>query len=149
MTTPWRPGGVGRFVPLHLNLLELFLLLLCVFSGVLNGLRLHAGTAPADGGPIWLLAGWYALLVLGGTGGLVGAFWRDPLTAALITRAAMWPLAGGAAAFAFVITSRGNALSGGLITVFAIFCAGHAIQVKRRAQAAAQQVALLRREVDR
>lgn len=143
---------LGRLVPLHLNLLELFLLLLCVFSGALNGARLAAGGTIPDlppGTPTWLAGTWYALLVLGGCGGLLGAFWRDPLAASLITRASMWPLAGGALAFAWVVGARGNTLSAGLVAVFALFCAGHGLQVSRRARDEALRVAIFRREVDR
>lgn len=136
-------------VPLHLNLLELFLLALCVFSGALNGARLAATGATPDGTPPWAAAAWYALLVFGGLGGLAGAFVRDPLTSALITRAAMWPVAAGAVAFAYVVAARGNPLSAGLVAAFGLFAAGHGIQVGRRARAEAATVAAVRREVNR
>lgn len=143
---------LARAIPIQLNALELFLLLLCVFSGALNGARLASGGPAPDappGTPVWLLASWYVLLVLGGVAGLVGAFWREPLAAALITRAAMWPLAGGAFAFAWVTGSRGSPISAILVFVFALFCAAHGAQVGRRARAEALQVAIFRQEVDR
>lgn len=143
---------LARAVPVHLNLLELFLLLLCVFSGLLNGARLASGGPLPDvppGTPTWLLASWYVLLVLGGVAGLIGAFWREPLAAALITQAAMWPLSCGALAFGWIVGSRGNTISAVLVEVFALFCAGHGAQVRRRARAEALRLAIIRREVQR
>jgi hypothetical protein len=144
-----RLGRLARAIPLHLNLLELFLLLLCVFSGALNGTRLAVtGTTGADvpaGTPLWAVALWYTLLVVGGAGALIGAFWRDPLLAALITRASMWPIAAGGVAFAYIVGSRGSHISAGVILVFAGFAVGHGVQVTRRARAEAARLALLRR----
>lgn len=143
------PARLARAVPVHLNILELFLLALCVFSGALNGARLamtgHPGQDVPHGTPVWAVALWYVLLVVGGLGALVGAFWREPLTAALITRAAMWPVAAGAVAFAYIVGSRGSHISAAVIAVFALFAWAHGAQVTRRARAEAARIAIFRR----
>lgn len=118
-----------KLMPLDRNPLETYLLALCVFSGVLNGIGLIQRGTTLDGTPPPLAAAWYLLLIVGGLGGIIGAYWRDPVTGVLIVRAAMWPTAAGAMMYAFVLPGRAGWVSAILVFVFGLFCAWRAMQI--------------------
>lgn len=134
---PRKVGGLlvvkrgNLLVPLDRNPLELFLLGLCVFSGVVNGIRLFATGQTLDQTPLWLAWSWYVLLIVGGLAGIVGAYWKDAITGVLIVRAAMWPVAAGAFMYAIVLPGRVGVQTAALVAAFGACCAWRAVQITR------------------
>src|SRR5437868_796326 len=90
-------------VPIDRNPLEVYLLGLCVLAGVSGVYALASGVPPADHTPPAMSLIFSVLLVLGGIGGIAGAFWRDAITGVLIVRAAMIPVAAGSLAYAVAL----------------------------------------------
>lgn len=103
--------AVGR------NPLEIYLLALCVISGAAN---LIAPAAPLPAHiPAVVAYAWYWLLIAGGGVALAGAWWRDPLTGALVNRAGLVMIGFGAYAYAVAVGRplTGRALLGAAILV--------------------------------
>jgi len=119
-------------VPLDRNPLEIFLLALCVVSGISNLVTLITTGATPDN-PSPLVGGvFYVMLVAGGIGGIAGAYWKDALTGVLIVRAAMMPVAASSMSYALSIEHRtGNWLSAGIVAAFALTCAWRAWQITK------------------
>lgn len=85
-------------LPVTPNPMEVYLLVLCAFSGGTGLIRLAGGVRSVQ--PVWLDAGWYLLLLAGGVTAVAGLYWRDTLVGMLVVRAAMWPVGAGAAMYA-------------------------------------------------
>lgn len=119
----YRRGDV--LVPLDRNPLEVFLLGLCVVSG----LGSLVNPPLSSGVPGWLAAGWYFLLVLGGLAGLTGAYWRDAITGVLIVRAGMIPVGAGAYAYATVTMAHRDVLAGLILFAFGACAHWRAVQI--------------------
>src|SRR5256885_4456397 len=73
----------GQLVALDRHPLVVYLLALCVLSGVAS---LLSPSPNAPHVPVWVNRAWYLLLVAGGLTALTGAFWRDALTGVLVVR---------------------------------------------------------------
>ena len=97
----------GQLIALDRHPLVVYLLALCVLSGVAN-LVSPSPTAPHV--PVWVNRAWYLLLVAGGLTALTGAFWRDVLTGVLVVRAGLLAVGAGAYAYALAIGHSGHAL---------------------------------------
>lgn len=122
-----RRGDV--LVPLDRNPLEVYLLALAVTSG-LSGLVAGGADVPV-GSPGWLTWLWYGLLVAGGTVGIVGAWWRDAITAVLIVRAALIPVGAGAYLYALSTARSAGWLSAAMVAGFGVAAHLRAAQISR------------------
>jgi hypothetical protein len=135
----------NRLTPLDRHPLVIFLLALCVLSGVVN-LATNPPTAPHV--PGWVNASWYILLILGGVAALVGAYLRDAITGVLVVRAGLLPLGAGAYAYALAVGYHGTAvdlLGAAVVAIFGLAAHWRAAQitlhvraVRRAAQAGLQ-----------
>ena len=85
-------------VPLDRNPSEVFLLALCLVTG-LAGL----GAPPPPHVNEGFAIAWNLLLAASGLAGLIGIVWRDALAGLLITRAAMIPAGFGAYGYAVIL----------------------------------------------
>jgi hypothetical protein len=124
-------------VPLERNPLELYLLALCVLSGV-AGLAGFGARTPSQLPP-WADAGWYLLLVVGGGLGVVGICWRDAVEGLLVERAAMWPVAAGAGMYAAAIAATGQWLSAVALAGFGAAATARAWAITRMLRARSRQ----------
>lgn len=119
-------------VRLEPNPMEVYLLALCVLSGLVGLVVTITTGHTANGLPAWLSVPWNVLLTVGGLGGLAGTFWRDAVIGQLIVRAAMWPIACGAAVYAVILGARFGWLQGIVVAAFGAAAAWRAIQITRR-----------------
>lgn len=95
---------VGDLVALDRHPLVVFLLGLCVISGIAN---LVTPNPAAPHVPLWINRAWYLLLIGGGLTALVGVFWRDVVTGILVVRAGLLFVGAGAYAYAVVVGHHG------------------------------------------
>lgn len=112
------------------NELEVFLLGLCVVSGLTRLLEPeHIPHVP----PV-ITAGWYLLLVVGGSVAVSGLYWRDAVTGALLNRAGLILVGTGAYVQAGLV---GHALTGpallsaAILVLFGVACHSRARTVSR------------------
>lgn len=129
-------------VPLDRNPLEIFLLALCVVTGISNLIRIATdGPSPGSATPPLLSGTFYAMLILGGLGGIAGAYWRDAITGVLIVRASMIPVAASSLAYAIGFWYRGGALlTSVIIAAFAGTCAWRAWQITKHVRDESKRV---------
>jgi hypothetical protein len=111
-------------------------MLLCAFAGA-DGLVGLLGDGRVEQGVAEPIAfAWFALLLVGGTAAITGAFWHDLVDGALIMRSAMWPVGGGAAAYAVLLFDLGQVAAGGVTLAFGLLALFRARQLARHAVAA-------------
>ena len=119
-------------VPLDRNPLELFLLGLCVTSGVANGYGLALGVPPGDHVPAWMAWFFAGLITYGGVAGIAGAFWKDAITGVLIVRAAMIPTCTGSLSYAVAVFGGGGGLLASVVVAgFAVACGWRAWDITK------------------
>ena len=112
-------------VPLEHNPLELWLLTVCLVSGVVGFVN-----GPLDDGiPAWARLLWYVLLFAGGAVYFVGVCVRDVITSTLIVRAALIPVGFGAYLWAVPAAMLGGLLGGVLVAAFGVAAHWRAVQL--------------------
>lgn len=120
MVAWWRKVGrvlvnPARYAP------ELFLLLLCGFSGATGLLAPRVvATSPLSGLPDIVATAWYAGLWGGATIAIVGIFMSRPL-GPLVERAGLLMLTGLALSFSALLIGIGSPAAGGLVSVLLLF----------------------------
>lgn len=112
-------------------------ILLCAWC-VIAGIAFIAGVAPTPGSvaallPTWVLWVWYLLLIVGGSIGIVGAFWprRRIYTGLQLERAAMIFLAAGTCMYMMAMIAAAGARAigaAGFMCAWAGACVWRALQ---------------------
>jgi hypothetical protein len=126
----------GRGVPDVV--MAIYLYALAVLSG---GTYIAAGAPPGSVSrllPGVLAYSWYGSLTLGGVAGLTAAIWREPLTAVMIERIAMYPLGASALVYAVALALRGQVavlFTAGIIAGFGVAALLRAVQITRQLRA--------------